>query len=66
MKNNTIKRTSTFIEGYGKCESLEGCWQLWKNERGWHGYKKSDPDTWYSWPVSFIRNAAIFEITHQI
>lgn len=63
---NVIKRKSTFIEGQGLIDSLNGTWQLWKTENGWHGYKKDDPETWYRWPVSFIRNTAIFKINVQL
>lgn len=65
MNKNVIKRKSTFIEGQGLAESLAGSWQLWKTSRGWHGYKKEDPETWYHWPVGIIRNAAVFKIINQ-
>lgn len=63
---NIIKRKSSYIEGVGRADSLAGCWQLWKTDSGWHGYKKSDPETWYKWPIAHIRNAEIFKIIVQI
>lgn len=63
---NVIKRKTTFIEGLGLIDSLKGSWRLYKTGNGWHGFKKEDPETWYKWPVSFIRNENIFKINVQL